>query len=88
MKFIKLFIILPFFLFFNFCYAENKFPEKNNSIIKYFCLESVKSEFKVSQIEYKDTVGEDICNCYLKNISNKVSHKESILECKLDNIKK
>ena len=89
MKFIKLFVITSFLLFLDSNYAENKSAEtKNNFFIKYFCIESVKSEFKETKITYKDTIGEEICNCYLNNLSNKISHQEAIYKCKLDHKKK
>ena len=88
MKFIQIVRISPLIFFLNIVYADNLLSEiKTNSIIKIFCKESVKSEFKKNNIVYEESIGEDVCNCYLKNISKKVSHKKSIYKCKLKNIK-
>ena len=88
MKIIKLTIISPLFFLLNFFYIDNLRSEINtNAIIKIFCKESVKSEFKKNNFEYKESIGEDVCNCYLKNISKNISHKESISKCKLEKFK-
>ena len=84
----KLVKISLFIFCINLIYADNLRSEINtNSIIKIFCKESVKSEFKKNNFEYEESIGEDICNCYLKNISKNVSHKDSISICKLKKIK-
>ena len=88
MKFFQLIKISPLIFFINIVYADNLQSElKTNSIIKIFCKESVKSEYKKNNFEYEESIGEDVCNCYLKNISKNVSHKESISKCKLKKIK-
>ena len=88
MRIIKLGNISLLIIFINIIYADNlKAEVNNNSIIKIFCKESVKSEFKKNNIEYEASIGEDVCNCYLKNISKNVGHKESISKCKLKKIK-
>ena len=88
MKFFQLIKISPLIFFINIVYADNLQSElKTNSIIKIFCKESVKSEFKKNNFAYEESIGEDVCNCYLKNISKNVGHKESISKCKLKKIK-
>ena len=88
MKFFQLIKISPLIFFINIVYADNLQLElKTNSIIKIFCKESVKSEFKKNNFAYEESIGEDVCNCYLKNISKNVGHKESISKCKLKKIK-
>ena len=88
MKFNKLAKISSLVLLINLTYADNLLSDtKTNSIIKIFCKESVKSEFKRNNFAYEESIGEDVCNCYLKNISKNVSHKESISKCKLNKIK-
>ena len=88
MKFFQLIKISPLIFFINIVYADNLQSElKTNSIIKIFCKESVKSEFKKNNFAYEESIGEDVCNCYLKNISKNVSHKESISKCKLEKFK-
>ena len=88
MKFFQLIKISTLIFFINIVYADNLQSElKTNSIIKIFCKESVKSEYKKNNFAYEESIGEDVCNCYLKNISKNVGHKESISKCKLKKIK-
>jgi len=88
MRFIKLANISLFIILINTTYAEDLKTEiNNNSIIKIFCKESVKSEFKKNNLEYKASIGEDVCNCYLTNINNNIDHKKSISNCKLEKFK-
>ncbi len=88
MKFNKLAKISSLVLLINLTYADNLLADtKTNGIIKIFCKESVKSEYKKNNFVYEESIGEDVCNCYLKNISKNVSHKESISKCKLEKFK-
>ena len=88
MKFIQLAKISTLILFININFVDNLRSEiKTNSIIKIFCKESVKSEFKKNNFEYEESIGEDVCNCYLMNVSKNISHKESISKCKLEKFK-
>ncbi len=88
MKFIQLVKISPLIFFINMIYLDNLNSEiKTNSIIKIFCKESVKSEYKKNNFAYEESIGEDVCNCYLKNISKNISHKKSISKCKLEKFK-
>ena len=87
MKFNQLAKISPLIFIINLTYANNLLSDiKTNSIIKIFCKESVKSEFKKNNYDYDEKIGEDVCNCYLKNLSKKISHQESISKCKLKKI--
>ena len=88
MKFLQFAKIFFLIFFINIIFADNLRSEiKKNSIIKIFCKESVKSEFKKSNFEYEESIGDEVCNCYLKNISKNISHKDSISKCKLENYK-
>ena len=81
----NIFLISPIFIFINFIFSDNFLLAKdNNSIIKFFCIESVKSEHKLNDVEYQDIFGEKICNCYLANISNNIDHENSISKCKIE----
>jgi len=88
MKFIQLAKISSLIFFINIIYSDNLRSEiKKDSIIRMFCKESVKSEFKKNNLEYEESTGEDVCNCYLKNISKNISHEESISKCKFKKYK-
>ena len=89
MTFIQFVKISSLILFVNIFYAYNLRSEINtNSIIKIFCKESVKSEFKKNNFEYVENIGEEVCNCYMKNISKNITHKESISNCKKEKLQK
>ena len=53
-----------------------------NSIIKMFCLKNVKSELIKSNLNYTESFGNEVCDCYLKNINNNIEHEKSIFKCK------
>tara|TARA_Y100000589_G_scaffold322895_1_gene356599 strand:+ start:2607 stop:2888 length:282 start_codon:yes stop_codon:yes gene_type:complete len=90
MRYFNLLILLNIiFLNINQVQASDNFLEKDtNSIIKIFCLESVKASFLESNLEFKVNFGEEICDCYINKISNNISHEESISQCKIKNREK
>jgi len=89
MKFLKLAKIGFFIFFINVIHTDNLRSEINtNLIVKRFCKEAVKLEFKKNNIEYEESIGDEVCNCYLKNIAKNLSHKESISKCKLEKLEK
>ena len=88
MKYFQLVKLSFLLLFINIIYVDSLRSEINaNLIIKIFCKESVKTEYKKNNFEYEESIGEDVCNCYLKNISKNISHKKSISKCKLEKFK-
>lgn len=44
--------------------------EEINSIIKYFCLESVKDEMIAHSNQIDNKIAEHTCNCFLERINN------------------
>ena len=59
-----------------------------NSIIHMFCIENFKSEMIKAKLQYEENLGKEVCNCYIRNISNNKSHERSISECKIESKKK
>ena len=59
-----------------------------NSIIKIFCLETVKSEMIKAKNNYSEILGNEVCDCYLKNINSNIDHENAIIKCKQDINKK
>ncbi len=55
-----------------------------NEIINMFCKENVKSEMLKANLDYNESIGIKVCNCYLEKISNNISHEKSISECKIE----
>ena len=89
MKFKFYFLYILIFFFFNQILITKSSPELNmNSIIKMFCIENVKSEIIKANIIYTDKFGNDVCDCYLKNINNNIEHEKSIFICKEEANKK
>jgi len=85
MKFKLYFLSLLGFIFFYQILTIKSSSEFNiNSIIKIFCLENVKSEIKKANLIYKESFGNKVCDCYLKNIKNNIENEKSILNCKKD----
>tara|TARA_B100000945_G_scaffold145359_1_gene116335 strand:- start:404 stop:685 length:282 start_codon:yes stop_codon:yes gene_type:complete len=86
MRNLKFYISTIFcFLQINVIFSDKNLAEINtNSIIKMFCIESVKAEFIKANLEYKEDYGKNVCDCYIENLSRKISHDVSINECKKD----
>tara|TARA_B100000900_G_C20495726_1_gene681508 strand:+ start:187 stop:465 length:279 start_codon:yes stop_codon:yes gene_type:complete len=84
MKLHKLiFLIMSSYLIFN-QFIKRSYADINmNSIINMFCLKNVKAEIIKANLEYKDELGQEICNCYIKNLTNNKSHEKSISDCKI-----
>tara|TARA_Y100001968_G_scaffold79317_1_gene70596 strand:+ start:1649 stop:1918 length:270 start_codon:yes stop_codon:yes gene_type:complete len=61
---------------------------KVDSIITIFCMENVKAEILKANLKYDESVGKEICNCYIENLANNLSHNESISQCKQESKKK
>ena len=56
----------------------------SDTIIRIFCIESIKSETRKANLIYSESFGNEVCDCYLKNIKNNIEHEKSILKCKED----
>ena len=56
----------------------------NNSLIKIFCIRSVKAEMKKTNFKYNKIFVNQVCDCYLGNLSKNINHKDSISQCKLE----
>ena len=85
MKFKLYFLTFLGFIFFNQISIIKSSTEFNaNSIIKMFCLENVKAEIIKANLTYKESFGNEVCDCYLKNINNNIEHEKSIFKCKED----
>jgi len=57
---------------------------KQNSIIKLFCLQSVKDEMLKSDMEYSEEIANETCECYFEEFMQTASHKDSKTKCKLE----
>ena len=86
MKFCK----YKFFIFLNFLILFNSFNSyylaqtKQNSIIKLFCLQSVKDEMLKAEIEYSEKIANETCECYYEEFIQNASHQDAKTKCKLE----
>ena len=57
---------------------------KQNSIIKLFCLQSVKEEMMKAEMEYSEEIANETCECYYEEFKQIASHQLSKIKCKLE----
>ncbi len=57
---------------------------KQNSIIKLFCLQSVKEEMLKSEILYSEEIAKETCDCYYEEFTQTSSHQDAKTKCKLE----
>ena len=78
--FIFVHLMIIFNSFNNYYLAETK----QNSIIKLFCLQSVKEEMMKSEIEYSEKIANETCECYYEEFIQNASHQDAKTKCKLE----
>ncbi len=78
-----------FFIFVNLIILFNSFNSfylaqtKQNSIIKLFCLKSVKEEILKAEIVYSERIANETCDCYYDEFKKTASHQDAKTKCKL-----
>jgi len=78
-----------FFIFVNLLILLNSFNSnflaqtKQNSIIKLFCLESVKEEMMKAEMVYSEEIANETCDCYYEEFMQTSSHQDAKTKCKL-----
>ena len=79
-----------FFIFVNLVILCNSFNNyylaqiKQNSIIKLFCLQSVKEEMLKAEMEYSEDIANETCECYYEEFTKTSSHQDAKTKCKLE----
>ncbi len=79
-----------FFIFVNLIILFNSFNSyylsqtKQNSIIKLFCLQSVKEEMFKAKMLYSEEIANETCECYYEEFTQTGSHQEAKTKCKLE----
>ena len=79
-----------FFIFVNLIILFNSFNSyylaqtKQNSIIKLFCLQSVKEEMLNAEMEYSEEIASETCECYYREFIKTASHHDAKTKCKLE----
>ena len=57
---------------------------KHNSIIKLFCLQSVKEEMMKAEMVYSKEIANETCDCYYAEFTKNASHQEAKTKCELE----
>ena len=79
-----------FFIFVNLMIIFNSFNNyylaqtKQNSIIKLFCLRSVKEEMLKAEMLYSEEIANETCECYYEEFTQTASHQEAKTKCKFE----
>ena len=73
--------LIILFNFFNSYYYSAQ--TKQNSIIKLFCLQSVKEEMLKAGILYSEEIANETCDCYYEEFTQTASHQDAKTKCKL-----
>ena len=79
-----------FFIFVNLMILLNSFNDyylaqtKQNSIIKLFCLQSVKEEMLKAEMVYSEEIANKTCDCYYEEFTQTASHQDAKTKCKLE----
>ena len=80
----KFFILVNLMILFNPFNSYYLAQTKQNSIIKLFCLQSVKEEMLKAEMEYSEEIANETCECYYEEFTQTASHQEAKTKCKLD----
>ena len=79
-----------FFFFVNLIMLFNSFNSyylaqtKQNSIIKLFCLQTVKEEMMKAEMVYSEEIANEACECYYEEFIQTASHQDAKAKCKLE----
>ena len=79
-----------FFIFLNLMILLNSFNSnylaqiKQNSIIKKFCVQSVKEEMIKAEMAYSEEIANQTCECYYEEFIQTASHQDAKAKCKLE----
>ena len=82
----KFFIFINLIILYNFFNSNYLAQTKQNSIIKLFCLQSVKEEMLNSAMDYSEEIANETCECYYEEFTQTASHQDAKTKCKLETI--
>ena len=80
----KFFILVNLMFLLNSSIENSLAQTKQNSIIKLFCLQSVKEEMLRAEIEYNEKIANETCQCYYEEFKKTASHQDAKTQCKLE----
>ena len=82
----KLFIFVNLIILINSFNSYYLAQTKQNSIIKLFCLQSVKEEMMRAEMVYSEEIANETCDCYYEEFTQTSSHQDAKTKCKLETI--
>jgi len=80
----KFFIFVNLMILLNSCNSYYSAQTKQNSIIKLFCLQSVKEEMLKAEMVYSEEIANETCECYYEEFIQTASHQDAKTKCKLE----
>ena len=80
----KFFIFVNLIILLNSLNSYYLAQTKQNSIIKLFCLQSVKEEMLKSEMVYSEEIANETCDCYSEEFTQTASHQDAKTKCKLE----
>jgi len=80
----EFFVFVNFLIIFNFFNSYFLAQTNQTSIIKLFCLQSVKEEMLKAEMEYSEDIANETCTCYLEEFTKTASHQNAKKKCKLE----
>ena len=80
----NLFIFVNLIILFNSFNSYYFAQTKQNSIIKLFCLQSVKEEMLKSEMVYSEEIANETCDCYYEQFTKTASHQDAKTICKFE----
>ena len=80
----RFFIFVNLIILFNFFNSYYLAQTKQNSIIKLFCLQSVKQEMLKAELVYSEEIANATCDCYYEEFIQTASHQYAKTKCKLE----
>ena len=79
----KFFIFVILIILFNSFNSYYLAQTKQNSIIKLFCIQSVKEEMMKAEMAYSEEIANKTCDCYYDEFTQTASHQDAKAKCKL-----
>ena len=80
----KSFIFVSIIILLNLFNSNNLVQSKQNSILKTFCIQSVKKEMRKAELAYSEEIANETCECYYEEFIQTSSHKYAKTKCKLE----
>ncbi len=80
----KFFFLVNIMIIYNFSNNHYLAQTKQNSIIKLFCLQSVKEEMLKAEMVYSEEIADETCECYYDEFIQTGSHQDAKAKCKLE----